>query len=63
MSIKKKYLINNLLIPISKIPALGEKNIDRFKVKKCLKQANAYDFIKNLEKGIDELISPASLIN
>ena len=27
MSIKKKYLINNLLIPISKIPVLGEKNI------------------------------------
>ena len=27
MSIKKKYIINNLLIPISKIPVLGEKNI------------------------------------
>ena len=47
------YLVNDT---IAANIALGEKNIDRFKVKKCLKQANAYDFIKNLEKGIDELI-------
>ena len=47
------YLINDT---IAANIALGEKNIDRFKVKKCLKQANAYDFIKNLEKGIDEII-------
>ena len=47
------YLINDT---IASNIALGEKNINRSKVKKCLKQANAYEFIKNLEKGIDELI-------
>ena len=46
------YLINDT---ISANIALGE-NINRSKVIRCLKQANAYEFIKNLEKGIDELI-------
>ena len=40
MSNNKKYLINNLLIPISKIPVLGEKNI----LKEALEEMMKFKF-------------------
>lgn len=40
MSSNKKYLINNLLIPVSKIPVLGEKNI----LKEALEEMMKYKF-------------------
>ena len=36
--------------------ALGELNINRERIKNCLIQANAYEFVRKLPKGIDELI-------
>ena len=47
------YLINDT---IAANIALGEKNIDKTKVKDSLIKANAYEFVKNLKKGIDETI-------
>tara|TARA_Y100001935_G_C17261144_1_gene486475 strand:- start:210 stop:623 length:414 start_codon:yes stop_codon:yes gene_type:complete len=40
MSSNKKYLIKNLLIPVSKIPVLGEKNI----LKEALEEMMKYKF-------------------
>jgi len=36
--------------------ALGELYINRERIKNCLIQANAYEFVRKLPKGIDELI-------
>lgn len=36
--------------------ALGEIDINRDRIKDCLIQANAYEFVRKLPKGIDELI-------
>lgn len=36
--------------------ALGESYINRDRIKNCLIQANAYEFVRKLPKGIDELI-------
>ena len=36
--------------------ALGELYINRERIKNCLIQANAYEFVRTLPKGIDELI-------
>ena len=36
--------------------ALGEIDINRDRIKDCLIQANAYEFVLKLPKGIDELI-------
>ena len=47
------YLINDT---IAANVALGEKNINLRKVKECLIKANAFEFVKNLDKGIDEII-------
>ena len=47
------YLINDT---IAANIALGEKNIDKTKVKESLIKANAYEFVKNLKEGIDEKI-------
>ena len=47
------YLINDT---IAANIALGEKNINLRKVKECLIKANAFEFVKNLDKGFDEII-------
>ena len=47
------YLINGT---IAENIALGEKNINLAKVKKCLIKANAFEFVKNLADGVDERI-------
>ena len=47
------YLINDT---IKANIALGEKDIDKTKVKESLIKANAYEFVKKLNKGIDEKI-------
>ena len=48
---QEPYLINET---IAANIALGEKYIDRAKVKESLIKANAFEFVKSLEKGIDE---------
>ena len=50
---QEPYLINET---IAANIALGEKYIDRAKVKEALIKANAFEFVKNLEKGLDEII-------
>ena len=50
---QESYLING---SIAENIALGEKNINRAKVKESLIKANAFEFVKNLDKGIDENI-------
>ena len=50
---QESYLING---SIAENIALGEKNINRAKVKESLINANAFEFVKNLDKGIDENI-------
>ena len=50
---QESYLINGT---IAENIALGEKNINRAKVKESLINANAFEFVKNLDKGIDENI-------
>ncbi len=47
------YLINDT---IAANIALGEKDIDKPKVKESLIKANAYEFVRKLKKGIDEKI-------
>ncbi len=47
------YLINGT---IAANIALGEKYYNRDKVKECLIKANAFEFVKKLSKGIDEII-------
>ena len=48
---QESYLINET---IAANVALGEKIINREKVKDCLIKANAFEFVKKLDKGIDE---------
>lgn len=50
---QESYLING---SIAENIALGEKNINRAKVKESLINANAFEFVENLDKGIDENI-------
>ena len=50
---QESYLINDT---ISANIALGDKKINRTKVKESLEKANAYDFVKKLDKGIDQNI-------
>ena len=50
---QEPYFINDT---IAANVALGEKEIDRTKVKMSLIKANAFDFIRELDKGIDENI-------
>ena len=58
MLIKKKYLINNLLIPISKIPVLGEKNILKEALEEMMKHKFGVCFcIKKNLKSIHHLVS------
>ena len=47
------YLINDT---IAANIALGQKKISRIKVKECLIEANAFEFVNKLDKGIDESI-------
>ena len=50
---QESYLINDT---ISANIALGEKNINQAKVKDSLIKANAYEFVRKLEKGINQNI-------
>ena len=50
---QESYLINDT---ISANIALGDKYVNRAKVKDSLIKANAYEFVEKLEKGIDENI-------
>ena len=50
---QESYLINDT---ISANIALGDKKINRTKVKESLEKANAYEFVKKLDKGIDQNI-------
>lgn len=50
---QESYLINDT---IAGNIALGEKYINRAKVKNSLIKANAYEFVKTLDKGIDQNI-------
>ena len=50
---QESYLINDT---ISANIALGDKIINRAKVKESLEKANAYEFVKKLDKGIDQNI-------
>ena len=50
---QESYLINDT---ISANIALGDKKINRAKVKESLEKANAYEFVKKLDKGIDQNI-------
>ena len=50
---QESYLINDT---ISANIALGEKYINQAKVKESLIKANAYEFVRKLEKGIDQNI-------
>ena len=50
---QESYLINDT---ISANIALGEKYINQAKVKESLIKANAYEFVRKLEKGINQNI-------
>ena len=50
---QESYLINDT---VSANIALGEKNINQAKVKESLIKANAYEFVRKLEKGINQNI-------